>query len=133
MVGLAGVETQARDDDDEWLVPMLDEIILMARQEDVGISEEREWTTELLGLRRWLADDRLRPELRPRDDSRETEREENDTQMVDDDGEENALMQRRRPPWETWRKRSRSNSGSRSREGRPDSSEKTKNVKKKRC
>ena len=40
----------------------MDELLLLAGQEDSGISDEQEWSRELIALRRWLAEDWLRPD-----------------------------------------------------------------------
>ena len=53
MMGEERCTGRERSEDDAWLAPLLDEMHLMAASEVTGISVEREWTWELMTLRRW--------------------------------------------------------------------------------
>ena len=63
MVGGTAEEAEQRETDHEWLPQVVDEFMLMANQEDPHISDEGVWTQEVNALRRWLAEDRLRPDV----------------------------------------------------------------------
>ena len=115
MLGASDSEVRSREDDEEWLPLILDELLLLGGQEDSGVSDERSWTRELLALRRWLAEDWLRPDGDTPAGSGEGAP--TDEVMSHGDGEgqnkdredDVALVQRRESPWErTGRGRRRS-------------------------
>ena len=60
MLGSSSATVDARVTDDQWLPATVDEILLFSGREEQGLSEEREWSEEVLSLRRWLAEDHLR-------------------------------------------------------------------------
>ena len=80
MVGNADEEVAPMDSDDEWLPGLVDELLLLAGQEDAGVSEES-WTEELVALRRWLAEDGARGSEGP-DDRGDQDADENHTDDV---------------------------------------------------
>ena len=62
MMGDSPGDLERRDDDEKWLPVLVDELMMLAAQEDQGISDERPWSQEPIALRRWLAEDWLRPD-----------------------------------------------------------------------
>ena len=52
MLGGADGAFESRELDSEWLPGTVDELLFLAGQEDSGISDEQEWSRELIALRR---------------------------------------------------------------------------------
>ena len=72
MLGSSSATVDARVTDDQWLPATVDEILLFSGREEQGLSEEREWSEEVLSLRRWLAEDHLRAGPGPSGQAEET-------------------------------------------------------------
>ena len=79
-----------------WLAELMDEIHMVAATEVTGVSIEGTWDRELLGLRRWLAEDMLCPREDEPDDEREGE---NSPTPTEEEEDEVAMIQKGRPPW----------------------------------
>ena len=114
MIGIIcdNVYTVGHEQDDTWLPQLLDEIHMMAGSETAGVSSEGPWSTEVIRLRRWLAEDRLQPgddhpvnaTARGSADNAEGTGNNTDEQTEADarDEEDSSLVQRGKPPWRPW-------------------------------
>ena len=82
---------------DAWLAELMDEIHMIAATEVTGVSIEDTWDRELLGLRRWLAEDMLCPKEEVSDEDQENA--ESPTPTEEEEQEEVTMVQKGLPPW----------------------------------